>query len=268
MREAMNNTMQGNEGSLSEGDIVPETQIIASSQEHIFAHGHDESSQEPLDFEDYMVQFEHGSRRRYRNSTPSLHVNSTPQTHNTVHGNLRAEREKGRRVSFMSPTSLGHQNSSLSNFHRRGEDDNFMGRARRANLRSSAFLEHQTPSQSNFSSGGEDDNIMGDSRIGERVAPNSQEVPCSKTRRNLPNKTGNWTNAQLKAALDAITDDGMKVREASRTFGIPPTSLRDHLFGRVQGRKRGAKTVLKEDEEKKLLEYLFKMQDLGHPLTP
>ena len=30
----------------------------------------------------------------------------------------------------------------------------------------------------------------------------------------------------------------------------------------------GAKTVLKEDEEKKLLEYVFKMQDLGHPLIP
>ena len=79
MRETMNYIMQGNEGCLSEGDIVPETQIIASSQEYIFAHGHDESSQRRLDFEDYMVQFEHGSRRRYRNSAPSLHVNSTSQ---------------------------------------------------------------------------------------------------------------------------------------------------------------------------------------------
>ena len=45
MRETMNNIMQGNEGSLNEEDIVPETQIIASSQEHILAHGHDESPQ-------------------------------------------------------------------------------------------------------------------------------------------------------------------------------------------------------------------------------
>ena len=164
----------------------------------------------------------------------------------------------------MSPTSLGHQNSSLSNFNRRGEDDNLMGGARRINLRSSTLLEHQTPSQNNFSSEGEDDNLMGGSRIGERVVPNSQEVPCSRTRRNLPNETGNWTNAQLKATLNAITDDGMKVREISRIFGIPPTSLRDYLFGRVQGKKMRAKTVLKDDEDKKLLEYLFKMQDLGH----
>ncbi len=232
IREAMANIMQGNKGCLSEGDIVPETQVTVSSQEHILAHGHEESSQESLDFEDYMVQFEHGSKKRYRNSAPSLHVNSTPQTHNTLEGNLREEREKGRRVSFMSSTS------SLSNFNRRGEDDNFMGGARKASLRSSALLEHQNPSQSNFSSRGEDDNLMGGSRIEERVVPNSKKVPCSRTRRNLPKKTGNWTNAQLKAALDAITDDGMKVRVASRTFGIPPSSIRNHLYGRVQRRKR------------------------------
>ena len=133
----------------------------------------------------------------------------------------------------MSSISLGHQNSSLSNFNRRGKSDNFMGGARRTNLRSSTLLEHQIPSQSNFSSGGENDNLMGGSRIDERVAPNSQEVPCSRIRRNLSNKMGNWTNAELKAALDAITDDGMKVREVFCTFGIPPTSIRDHLFGRV-----------------------------------
>jgi len=94
MREAMNNMMQENESCLNEEDIVPETQIVASSQEHIFAHGHDESPMRRLDFEDYMVQFEHGSRTRYRNSAPSLHVNSTLQTHNTLDGNLRTERER------------------------------------------------------------------------------------------------------------------------------------------------------------------------------
>ena len=92
IREAMANIMQGNESCLSEGDIVPETQVIASTQEHILAHGHDEYSQK--DFEDYMIQFEYGSRRRYRSSAPSLHVNSTPQTHNPLDGNLRVERER------------------------------------------------------------------------------------------------------------------------------------------------------------------------------
>ena len=118
-------------------------------------------------------------------------------------------------------------------------------------MRSSALSEHQNPSQSNFSSGGENDNLMGGSKIEERVISNSEEVPCSGTRRELPNKTENWTNARLKAVLDAITNDGMNVRDASRTFGIPPTLIRDHLFRKVQGKKMRAKTILKEDEEKK-----------------
>jgi len=49
----------------------------------------------------------------------------------------------------------------------------------------------------------------------------------------------------LKTILNAITDDGMKVRTTSDTFGILATSIRDHLYGKVVGRKRGPKTVLK-----------------------
>jgi hypothetical protein len=89
---------------------------------------------------------------------------------------------------------------------------------------------------------------------------------CSQ-RRGAVKKTGNWTDAILKQAMDAITDKGMKVRVAARTFGIPTTSLRDHLYGRVMGRKRGTKTMLNQEEEGKLFDYCFKMQDLGHPLT-
>jgi hypothetical protein len=67
--------------------------------------------------------------------------------------------------------------------------------------------------------------------------------------------------------MDTITDQGMKVRVASRHFGIPQTSLRNHLYGRVISRERGSQSVLKKEEEKKLMHYFFKMQDLGHPLT-
>jgi hypothetical protein len=59
--------------------------------------------------------------------------------------------------------------------------------------------------------------------------------------------------------MDAVIDQGMKIRATTRTFGILPTSLRDHLYGKVVGRKRGSKTMLKEEEEEKLLKYLFKI---------
>ena len=53
-------------------------------------------------------------------------------------------------------------------------------------------------------------------------------------------KTFDWTNAVLKQAMDAITDHGMKVRVVAHTIGIPISSLTNHLYGRVMGRKKGA----------------------------
>ena len=59
----------------------------------------------------------------------------------------------------------------------------------------------------------------------------------------------------------------MKIRVAFRVFGIPATSIRDHLYSKTRIRQRGAKSTLKAHEEKKLVDFVFKMQDLGHPLT-
>ena len=83
-------------------------------------------------------------------------------------------------------------------------------------------------------------------------------------------KTGSWTNKTLQQAMDKITDEGMKLNVAAkvRLFGIPSSSLRDHLYGRTTSRQRGTKPTLKAQKEKKLMDYLFKMHDLGHPLTP
>ena len=55
---------------------------------------------------------------------------------------------------------------------------------------------------------------------------------------------------------------------ASKVFGIPFSSLRDHLYGRTTSRQRGLKPTLNAHEEKNLIDYVFKMQNLGHPLTP
>ena len=60
----------------------------------------------------------------------------------------------------------------------------------------------------------------------------------------------------------------MGLREASRVFGILASSIRDHLYGRITSRQRGTMSTLKAHEEKKIVDYVFKMQDLGHPLIP
>ena len=81
-------------------------------------------------------------------------------------------------------------------------------------------------------------------------------------------QSGNWIDVTLQKAMDAVTDHGMKVMATVRAFDIPASSLRDHLYGKTTSRQRGNLPTLKPDEEKKLVDYIFKMQDLGHPLTP
>jgi hypothetical protein len=60
---------------------------------------------------------------------------------------------------------------------------------------------------------------------------------------------------------------GESLRSAARFFGIPPTSLWDHIYGRSLGRKRGRQGILSAREEAELVEYILKMQDLGWPMT-
>ena len=97
----------------------------------------------------------------------------------------------------------------------------------------------------------------------------SGRLPAAASNRRVQrNKNGNWTDAQVEQALSAITNDGLKIREASRIYNIPATSLRNHLWGTTSGRHRGICPTLKHDEELKLVDFIFKMQEIGYPLTP
>ena len=79
-------------------------------------------------------------------------------------------------------------------------------------------------------------------------------------------KISSRTDQSLLQALNKIIDEGMKLKVVSKVFGIPSSSLRDHLYGRTTPRQRGTKSTLKAHEEKKIVDNLFKMQD--HPLIP
>ena len=173
-----------------------------------------------------MAHLEYGARRRFRILAPTLYVNSSANGIQQAVGRaVRAESERGRRVGLRSSSSLGQNNLSQSNFSRREDFGPPIGGAADA----------------------------------ETTQPHTRGGINKSNRRSTPKKTRNWTDATLKAAIDAIIDQWMKVRCVARTFGIPPTSLRDHLFGTVVGRKTGTKTTLNQEEEEKLIEYCFKM---------
>ena len=65
-------------------------------------------------------------------------------------------------------------------------------------------------------------------------------------------KIGAWSDESLEKALNTITDEGMKLKVASTVFGIPSSSVRDHVYGKTTSRQRGTQPTLKAHEEKKL----------------
>ena len=98
-------------------------------------------------------------------------------------------------------------------------------------------------------------------RIGLPTPP-----PAARNRQKRLKKNGNWSNAQLKSAL-ADFDDGMSMRGVARENGIPPSTLRGHIYGTTLQRRRGKVGVLTDEEEKTLAQHLVDIQDLGFPLT-
>ena len=146
-----------------------------------------------------MARTQHGARARYRNSQPTLHFNSSGhEDQHRGHNNAVGESGGDMRYNLRSGTSNWTQGIQGSNRTREeGENIN-----------------------------------MGTHEGGDGVPPSQEEVQGIRSRGPIK-KTGNWTSAQLQQALDAITDEGMKIKTTSRKFGIPPSSLRDHLFGKV-----------------------------------
>jgi hypothetical protein len=81
-------------------------------------------------------------------------------------------------------------------------------------------------------------------------------------------RIGQWSDEALEKAINAITDDRMKLNVTSKMFEIPTSSLRDDLYTKTTSRQRDKSPTLKPDEEDKLVDYVIKMQELRHPLTP
>jgi hypothetical protein len=65
----------------------------------------------------------------------------------------------------------------------------------------------------------------------------------------------------------AIVEDGRKIQVVSEDFGIPPSTLKAHLIGTIQSRKRGKKALMSEQEEAALVQYVMDMCDRAHPLN-
>ena len=66
----------------------------------------------------------------------------------------------------------------------------------------------------------------------------------------------------MTLAIERINNDGLKVREAAKLYGIPKSTLFDRYNGTHGQREK--KTILSEVTEKLIVETLCYLADIGH----
>jgi hypothetical protein len=89
----------------------------------------------------------------------------------------------------------------------------------------------------------------------------------SSRRQTKLKKNGNWSTENLCQGIAAV-DNGMSMKRAAKTYGIPYSSFRDWCYGRTRTHLRGAKGVFTAEEEKQLVKYLIDMCDMDYGLSP
>ena len=76
-----------------------------------------------------------------------------------------------------------------------------------------------------------------------------------------------WSLEAMSEALKAVELNGKSLRQPSREFGVPVTTLKRRVDGKLPlNAKPGPPTVLTKEEEK-LCRYCLDMVDMGYGLT-
>ena len=102
-------------------------------------------------------------------------------------------------------------------------------------------------------------------RLNQRKKPTISTKPSRSRRSEKPRRQ--WTNVQMEAAMKAV-EDGSPINQAARDHGVPKTTLRDRLSGRViHGSKPGPKPYLSSSEELELSSFIKESAKVGYGKT-
>ena len=72
----------------------------------------------------------------------------------------------------------------------------------------------------------------------------------------------------MTSPLNAVLENGVSANMAAAMHGVPPSTLKDILSGRVKhGDKPGPKPYLYSEEEEELVTHLLKVSSLGYGKT-
>jgi hypothetical protein len=78
---------------------------------------------------------------------------------------------------------------------------------------------------------------------------------------------GKWTNQALKERMEEVERGTSMMKKASRNWGIPLSSLTDHLKGRTKSERIVFGGVLIDEENVAIVRWVFPMHEVGLPIT-
>lgn len=91
-----------------------------------------------------------------------------------------------------------------------------------------------------------------------------------KTQKRSIKKRKFYTYSQdsLKEALREIRENGLPIREASKRFGVPRTTIQNRIHGRIKdiARKTDPEPFLTNEGEQKIVHWIKNMPKCGFPL--
>ena len=88
--------------------------------------------------------------------------------------------------------------------------------------------------------------------------------PALRSRSTRPKQ---WTEEQMARAL-AAASEGMPANRAAAMYGVPKSTLKDRISGRVvPGRNPGPRPYLDPDEERELTDFLVSSAECGYGKT-
>ena len=91
---------------------------------------------------------------------------------------------------------------------------------------------------------------------------------CSPKSTNRPAKRKQWSDESMLQAIEAVRSGMMGTNQAARAHGVPPTTLKDRLAGRVKhGTRPGPPPYLTAEEENELALFLVKSSEIGYGKT-
>ena len=83
-----------------------------------------------------------------------------------------------------------------------------------------------------------------------------------------PSGSKSWTKQDLENAVVAIREEKMSMRKAAEAYGVPKSTLYDHVKGKVEvGSRPGPPTVLTSVEESMLVDWAIEMSRIGYGRT-